>query len=410
MRAVNGKILFVSPGYFRGDDAPHMQRDAFRYVQYLERTGRSARLLLLSEPTCLKKPSDPRLAAAPYEKWTDPTFWESFDSDTVMMYSYGGLSPRKMLPVFQAIRDAGARIFFQMDAGLGLPAFPYRCWTMFKRRYWWARWRFRPVVPSVVRASTQILRWAWGDSARFVCRKLLPLCDSIRVESPVARENTRNRLIALGHPETANRVVFAPHPVPEAFAWNGGATTKVKRILCVARDWRSPLKGGTLLSKAFSMVLPGTGWKAIVIGDASRDVARRSGLDESVVETRPRLPSELVAALFRESSILVTASGAETGPIVVWEALAAGCSVVFPPELAQLEPLVGWNVATMSRHRSSRSLARALSVEMKAWDAGLRNPDHIAREVGTKALVAELSQSLFRMAPIRRDCNDRAMR
>ena len=387
------RILFVSPGYFRGDDAPHMLRDSFRYVRHLETKGVSARLLLLLEPDCSADPRDRRLSAAPYEKWIDSAFWRSWGVGTVMMYSYGVLSPRAMLPVFQAIRAAGCRIVFQMDAGLGLPAFPYRPWTMFKRRYWWARWRNRSVMLSAARATAQIVHWAEGSTARFVCRELLPLCDSIRVESPVAMENTRKRLRALGRPETAERVVFAVHPVPDAFAWND-SVQKEKVILCVSRDWETSLKGGRILAKAFLDVLPGSGWKAVVIGDHSQNVFGMTGRAGAFVKTYSRLHPDELPSHFLRSSILVTASGAETGPIVAWEALAAGATVVFPPELAQLEPLVYAGFASMSRHRTACSLASALRTEMCAWNEGLRDPKNIFEKVGSNGLVSNLWEDL----------------
>ncbi len=390
---MSNRILFVSPGYFRGDDSPHMLRDAFRYVRYLETRGVSARLLLLLEPGCSEEPRDRRLSAAPYEKWIDSAFWRSWDVGIVMMYSYGVLSPRAMLPVFQAIRDAGCRIVFQMDAGLGLPAFPYRIWTLLKRRYWWARWRNRSVFSSAVRAIAQIVHWAEGSTARFVCRELLPLCDSIRVESPVAMENTRKRLRALGRPEAAERVVFAVHPVPDAFAWND-SVHKEKVILCVSRDWETPLKGGRILAKAFLDVLPGSGWKAVVIGDHSKDVFGEFGRVGVSVTTYPRINPDELPPQFLRSSILVTASGAETGPIVAWEALAAGASVVFPPELAQLEPLVHAGFASMSRHRTASSLATAIRTEMHAWDEGCRDPRNIFEKAGNKGLVSYLWEEL----------------
>ncbi|MBQ3809000.1 MAG: glycosyltransferase [Kiritimatiellae bacterium] len=390
---MSDRILFVSPGYFRGDDAPHMLRDAFRYVRHLETKGASARLLLLLEPGCSAEPCDHRLSAAPYEKWIDSAFWRSWDVGIVMMYSYGVLSPHAMLLVFQAIRDAGCRIVFQMDAGLGLPAFPYRIWTLLKRRYWWARWRNRSVFSSAVRAIAQIVHWAEGSTARFVCRELLPLCDSIRVESPVAMENTRKRLRALGRPEAAERVVFAVHPVPDAFAWND-SVHKEKVILCVSRDWKTPLKGGRILAKAFLDILPGSGWKAVVIGDHSKDVFWDSGRISSFVTTCSRIHPDELSSHFLRSSILVTASGAEAAPIVVSEALAAGCSIVFPPELAQLEPLVHVGFASMSRHRTACSLATALRTEMLAWNDGRRDPKNIFEKVGWKGLVSNLWEEL----------------
>ncbi len=387
-------ILFAVPSRFVGDDAFYTKRDAFRFVQYLDSIGISTKMVLLPPATGEGVPSDKRLLITPYAQWISPEFWKGFCVRTIVVYGFGVIRPRRMLSVFRAIRDAGCRLVFQMDTAFGFPAFPYRTWTMFKRQYWWARSGERSVGCSLVRASVQIVHWFWGGSVRFILGSLLPMCDSIRVESETAFENIRKRLRSLHQAETAERVVLATHPVPDAYAWDRSRTAKKNRIACVALDWDDPRKGGRVLAKALARVLPVSGWNAVVIGAHSDEVADGAATAKHLVRPVLEADASVLEPIYRAARIFVTASGAEEAPNVVQEALASGCSVVFPPELVHLDSIVLAGAGTMSRHRTGRSLAEAIRREMDAWESGARDPDDIFRRVGRLSLASVLAPGL----------------
>lgn len=393
---MNGGILFASPSRFVGDDAFYVKRDAFRFVQYLESAGVSAKMVLLPSATGEGVPRDKRLLVAPYEQWTSPEFWKGFGVRTVVVYAFGVIRPRRMPPVFRAIRGAGCRVVFQMDTAFGLVRFPDQCWTMSKRRYWWVRgWgRRRSVAHSLARAAAQTAYWAWGGTFRFMCRELLPLCDSIRVESEIVLENIRKRLRSLHFAETAERVVLATHPVPDSYAWNRFRTAKRNRIVCVAVDWRNPRKGGRVLAKALARLLPGSGWDAIVVGGHADEVADGTAAARHLVRPVPEADASALEPIYREARIFVTASGAEEAPNVVQEALVSGCSVVFPTELVHLDSIVRAGAGTMSRHRTCRFLAEAIRREMSAWESGARDPGDIFRRLGQPSLVSVLAPGI----------------
>lgn len=391
---MNSGVLFAAPSRFVGDDAFYVKRDAFRFVQHLESVSVSAKMVLLPSATGDGVPRDKRLLVAPYGQWTSPEFWKGFGVRTVVVYAFGVIRPRRMPPVFRAIRDAGCRVVFQMDTAFGLVRFPDRCWTMCKRRYWWARGWGRSVVRSFALAVVQTLYWAWGGTFRFMCSDLLPLCDSIRVESETALENTRKRLRSLHQAETAERVVLATHPVPDAYAWDRSRTAKKNRIVCVALDWDDPRKGGRVLAKALARVLPGSGWEAVVVGAHSDEVADGAATAKRMVRPVLEADASVLEPIYKEARIFVTASGAEEAPNVVQEALVSGCSVAFPPELVHLDTLVRSGAGTMSRHRTGRSLAEAIRREMDAWESGARDPDDIFRRVGRPSLASVLAPGL----------------
>ncbi len=221
-----------------------------------------------------------------------------------------------------------------------------------------------------------------------MCRDLLPLCDSIRVESETALENTRKRLRSLHQMETSERVVLATHPVPDAYARDHSRTTKKNRIVCVEVDWRNPRKGGRVLAKALARVLPGSEWDAVVVGKHADEVADGTATAKRLVRPVLEADSSALEPIYKEARIFVTASGAEEAPNVVQEALASGCSVVFPPELVHLESI-------MSRHRAGRSLAEAIRREMSAWESGTRDPDDIFNRLGRASLVSVLAGGLY---------------
>ncbi len=254
--------------------------------------------------------------------------------------------------------------------------------------------RRRSVVHSLARAAAQTAYWAWGGTFRFMCRDLLPLCDSIRVESETALENTRKRLRSLHQAETAERVVLATHPVPDSYAWNRSRTAKRNRIVCVAVDWRNPRKGGRVLAKALARVLPSSGWDAVVVGRHADEIVSGTEKAKHLVRPVPEADASVLESIYKEARIFVTASGAEEAPNVVQEALVSGCSVAFPPELVHLDPIVRAGAGTMSRHRTDRSLAEAIRREMDAWESGARDPDDIFRRVGRLSLASVLAPGL----------------
>ena len=391
-------VLFAAPSQFAGDDAFYVKRDAFRFVQYLESIVVSAKMVLLPSATGKGVPADKRLLVAPYAQWTSPEFLNGFGVRTVVVYGFGVICPRKMLPVFRAVREAGCRLVFQMDSGVGLSTFLFRPWTSFKRRYWQSRGVGRSVLRSALRAAAKIAHAAWGGPARFLCKTLLPLCNSIRVESEMALENTRKRIRSLHQAETAERVVLATHPVPDAYAWNRSRVEieKRKRIVCVALDWRNPRKGGRVLAKALARVLPGSGWEAVLVGNHADEVANGTAAAKRLVRPVLEADSSVLEPIYKESRIFVTASGAEEAPNVVYESLASGCSVVFPPELVHLDSIVRAGAGTMSRHRTVRLLAEAIHREMDAWGGGLRDADEIFRRVGRASLASVLYDGLAR--------------
>ncbi len=396
---MNASVLFASPSRYEGDDAFYVKRDAFRFVQHLESAGVSAKMVLLPPVTGEGVFRDERLLVAPCAQWISPEFWKGFGVRTVLVYGFGVIRPRRMPPVFRAIRDAGCRVVFQMDTAFGLVRFPDRCWTMCKRRYWWARGWGRSVVRSFALATAQTAYWAWGGTFRFMCRDLLPLCDSIRVESETAQENTRKRLRSLHRAETAERVVLATHPVPDSYAWDRSRAAKKHRIVCVAVDWRNPRKGGRVLAKALARILPGSGWDAVIVGRHADEVADGTAASKRLVRPVLEADASALEPIYKEARIFVTASGAEEAPNVVQEALVSGCSVVFPPERVHLDSIVRAGAGTMSRHRTGRSLAEAIRREMSAWESGARDPDDIFRRIGRPSLVSVLAEGLGATPP-----------
>jgi len=215
----------------------------------------------------------------------------------------------------------------------------------------------------------------------------------------MALENTRKRLRSLHQAETAERVVLATHPVPDAYAWDRSRIAKINRIVCVAVDWRNPRKGGRVLAKALARVLPGSGWDAVVVGRHADEVADGTATANHLVRPVLEADASALEPIYREASIFVTASGAEEAPNVVQEALASGCSVVFPPELVHLDTIVRAGAGTMSRHRTGRSLAEAIRREMSAWESGARDPDDIFRRLGRPSLVSVLAPWLVETPP-----------
>ena len=214
---------------------------------------------------------------------------------------------------------------------------------------------------------------------------------------PLAAENTRDWLLRHGRPDLADRVVFLPHPVPDGFAFDPARDAKENLVLAVAQDWRNPRKGGAILAGALERFLANhPDWRATVVGANADLVAAAAPHVSDRIDRRPPLESADLLPLYRSAKIFLTASGSESGPIVAFEALACGCSVVFPPELLHLSWIRDAGLGTMSARRSPDSLAPSLDAEAAIWNS---SPRRVPAHPLPPLRASEILPRLFSVTP-----------
>ena len=356
-------VLFPTPVVYDGDDTRFLRRDGARFIPSLTAAGGVGIKVIFPAENPSLTPKSPALALGCETEWRDPFFWRTFHADAAICYF--GLSSRRFLPVVRAIRKAGLRLVLKTDSSFGLNEFPSLAWTWARKCYWVARERHR-VMSALAKSAFDFAKWVRG----FDPKTMIPYVDAfdlVAVESPLSLENTRNWLSRHGRADLAGKLAFIPHPVPDNFIFDPMQHCKGNVVLAVAEDWRNPRKGGKILAKALSMFLSARpDWHATVVGahsDALVSLIGRSSQTAAVARTMP----ETLLPLYRSAKVFVTASGSESGPIVAFEALACGCSVVFPPELLQLRWMADCGRGVMAESRSPSALAAAMSRVVSAF-------------------------------------------
>ena len=358
-------LLFPTPVVYDGNDARYLRRDGARFAAALNASGGRGTKVILSSAPDAPQPASPDLRAGTFAEWRDPAFWSSFGADGAICYF--GFAPRRFLPVVRAMRAAGLRLALKADSAFGLPRFPSHAATLFRSRYWYSRERMAPPA-AAFRATLGLARWALGrNPADFI--PFFESFDAVTVESPMARDTTRAWLLRHGRADLADRVRFLPHPVPDDFSFDPSRDAKENRVLAIAADWRNPRKGGAVLAGALERFLAARpDWSATVVGARSDLVADAAPRVRGRIDARPSLEASEILPLYRASRIFATPSGSESGPIVAFEALACGCSVVFPPELLQLSWIAEAGRGTMSRARTPAAFAAALESDRREWE------------------------------------------
>ena len=357
-------LLFPTPVVYDGDDARFLRRDGARFLPALAARGdRGVKVVLAAGPDA-PRPAAPGLRAGTFQEWCDPAFWKTFHADGALCYF--GFSARRFLPVVRAMHAAGLRLALKADSSFGLHRFPHHAAVWFRKCYWVARERHSPPA-AFAKAAFDMAKWVRG----FPPDDMIPYLESfaaITVESPLAASNTREWLLRHHRPDLAGRVAFLPHPVPDNFVFDPSRDTKEHRVLAVAADWRNPRKGGTILGRALGRFLAAhPDWRATIVGAHAETVSASAPHASDRMETSPPLESPDVLPLCKSAKILLTASGSESGPIVAFEALACGGSLVFPPELLHLSWARDAGLGTMAARRTPAALAAALETEVSVW-------------------------------------------
>jgi glycosyltransferase involved in cell wall biosynthesis len=180
-------------------------------------------------------------------------------------------------------------------------------------------------------------------------------------------------------PSLGERVLIAPYPLDHTFVNAPMPAKREDQIIAIGR-WDDPQKGARLLSRAVARYLrAGGSWKFVLIGSNGEKPFRPLiSAYPQLVEYRGVVPPAEVADLLGRSRILLSTSRWESGPIVASEALVRGCSVIGPYSVPSFCQFCRDGCGTSFAVRTPQAVATALTDEIKAWDAGWRDPARIA--------------------------------
>jgi glycosyltransferase involved in cell wall biosynthesis len=205
--------------------------------------------------------------------------------------------------------------------------------------------------------------------------------DRITLTSPAARANLADVFASHGRPELAEKLAVVPYPVDDDFLTGEvpAAADRPERVVAIGR-WDDPQKDAALLCRVAARHLAAGGRTVFHLfgPNGARCFAPLAKAWPQVRYHGPQPPA-VIAEHLRGSRALFLPSRWESGPIVLNEALASGCTVVGTDSVpAVVSACAEGGFGAVSRGRSAAGLADALRAELAAWDRGDRDPARIA--------------------------------
>jgi glycosyltransferase involved in cell wall biosynthesis len=312
-----------------------------------------------------------------------PALWRELRPDVVVAVTW-----HRMADVLAAVRASGARVVALADSdGRVSP-----------RLHPGATWRFavlqQPGWLNKLRASKfWAQRFVYGYRAEH--RRMVDSARRSDVQvfcSRAAAEEFRKVLRAEGADDLAPRLAAVPYPVGEPFHARPVATERRRQVVAIGR-WDAAQKNPRLLAAAMERFLErDRATEFVLIGKGGEQVFKH----HPRVRVAGVLPPKEVADHLAASRVLALSSRWESGPIVAFEALALGTTVVSSPLPNLAEFLEGGAFGTVSDRATPRSLADALHRELAAWDAGRRQPKAIAATWRARVHPESVCRALLR--------------
>jgi glycosyltransferase involved in cell wall biosynthesis len=359
-----------------------------RYVRGLQAAG--CEVLTVCRPVAAPGYPYP-LHTADLDEFRSPTFWKAVDLDVAILITWLALPD-----IVSAIKESGAYVvsLADSDGQIGARVHPrpllrrmvamHRAWDTklraakhFVQLYLYgAPSRDRPVLDSATAA------------------------DLVAVCSPRARDHLRQFFRHYRRPDLADKVVAVPYPVDDCYLRGDVPSRRANRAVAIGR-WDDPQKDAPRLCRAVADFYRSGGTTEVAIVGAGGGrwleplcrrfpLARRLGVQ----------PPDAIAHLLRHNRSLLLSSRWESGPIVLNEALACGCTVVGTDSVPSvLSACDEGPFGTVSAGRSAARLADALRVEMALWDAGRRDPAAIAAHWRPRFDPVAVCRQLLSSAP-----------
>lgn len=321
------------------------------------------------------------LKRVPYGELENPAWWKTQEADGVVLYAWGAPRYRR---IAAAIRKAGIFLLLNQDsAGVISPLNGLGLWT---RDQWLSSGAGR-VRGGWIRFFVSLAKGLTVGLIRteIMRARHLRCGDVIAAVSPAAAAHYRKLCRIYGGKELASKVEVVPHPVSPIFTEADSGCLE-HRILSVGRWDDEKQKRTKLMLSVVQMVLAQDEvleWS--IVGSltshlASWHASLPEPLRRRVSLTGKLAPSEL-ADLMRRTKVLYCSSAYESFHISSAEALCSGCSVVGPklPGTSSFEWFCGEECGTLITCDSLEGHVGGVLDELRAWEAGGREPRRIAR-------------------------------
>jgi glycosyltransferase involved in cell wall biosynthesis len=295
---------------------------------------------------------------------TAVSFWRSIAADHVILVTFLRLDD-----VLAAAREAGHRItaIAESDGQVSLKLF-----FGFRFRRDWRLSSTRRERARLVWYYLKLFLGRWRRSDQVFIRSA-ELSDSIVFATEGARRNFERCLLLHGRSDLVSKLRVEPYPIDPVFLAPAHEPRK-RRAVAIGR-WDGPEKRADLLARAISRYLDSGGdWEFAIVGRGGE----RAFAPVSQRFPRCRYVGPLsvrqVAELLRTSQVLLCTSLWESGPIVAFEALASGCTIVSTPLPTVASLVQGGRSGTMSRSHRVSSFVEAMKAEFREWDESRRRP------------------------------------
>lgn len=326
-------------------------------------------------------------------------FWQRLGCDAGLIISW-----HRMTDVIQAMSEAGLRVInvAESDGQVSL------------RQHPWATLRFMAYNQHGWRRRVGAVKYWLQRLLTTANKEDQALIENVRAARITTFANTASVQIfkqflrkSGAEPSLLDRVCWLPYPVDPIFIERPVTNQRRDKIVSIGR-WDSAQKNAPLLVstvKRLAIQLPHT--EFVIIGRTATQLFEAISQRYPNIHTHEHLPRERLCGELATARCLLITSRWESGPIVAYEALTQGCSIVSTP-LHTLRGMIGQNeFGRVATRADSRTLAETVLRELAAWEQGERNATEIAatwREMVAPIAVAKRLMSYLSISESRQEC------
>jgi glycosyltransferase involved in cell wall biosynthesis len=316
-------------------------------------------------PSAVEGYTEPVVLASNKGVLQNPDFYRSLQCDAGLVITWLGLPS-----VVQAMKAAIPWVVSVSDSDGLIGARVHSAATFRRCVFQHSNWQMR------LRATKYWLQQYFiNDNSLKVVFDSAACADIITMTSPNAVKNLQRFFRYYQRMDLAAKVNLAPYPVDDDFLQGivPAIANRVNRVVAIGR-WDDPQKDADLLAESINLAAihsPLT--EFVIIGKNGAKVAERCKRLKNYGEQ----PPDKILELMQTSRILLLTSRWESGPIVAFEAICSGATVVGPswvPSCQWIAP----NAGSLFCRRAASSVKDALLQELQMWDYGERDPSVIS--------------------------------
>ena len=302
-------------------------------------------------------PDEPRRAA----------FWKRIKPDLLVVVTWLSL-----LDELVAAREAGARVIAIADSDGQVGFGRHRRHALYRSVMQHAGLRDR--VAAVKFFGERFLNRR-EEAAQIV--RSVQASDRVLVTTRVAAENVALFLREERRGDLLARVGVCPYPVDSRFIETPVEHRKPARMFAAGR-WDSMQKHGSLLRDALARYYADGGTAEAHIFGAGTELFDSLSTRYPAVVCRGVATVDSIAEAMRAAQMLLLTSRWESGPIVAFEALCQGCTLVSTGIPNMRELVSDGRFGTIAASRSPGAFAAAIAREAALWTTAMRRPAEIA--------------------------------